>query len=109
MTASVRSTLPSSHRAGTAQDPDPAEIFDRDATHIWSGSADGPVGAADTAVLSPEELARVRMLPPGRASRYAATRVAVRHILGRYLDGHPGEILLGRSICPGCGSPDHQD
>ncbi|WKD32132.1 4'-phosphopantetheinyl transferase family protein [Streptomyces xanthophaeus] len=87
--------------------PDPREIFDRDATHVWTGAASGRGAVPGTRSLSLEERARTRTLPAPRAGWYAATRTAVREVLGRYLEQPPGEILLGRSPCPGCGSAAH--
>ncbi|MEV7232518.1 4'-phosphopantetheinyl transferase superfamily protein [Streptomyces sp. NPDC051020] len=83
------------------------EVFDADATHVWTGRAPDAAAPPDTGVLSPDELRRMRALPPGPAAAYAHTHIAVHRILGRYLSRPPGSVVLGRAVCPGCGSTGH--
>lgn len=71
--------------------------------HIWQGAASSHTAYADWALLSQEEHARWRRLPPVAAAYYAGSRAAARRILGRYLTTAPIKLKLDRASCPACG------
>lgn len=62
---------------------------------------------ADLAVLAPSELERFEGMATVAGARFARSRAAVRRILAGYLDEAPGRLVLGRKVCPGCGSSEH--
>lgn len=63
--------------------------------HVWRIALDQHLGR-DEAVLSPTELARAaRFHDPTRRQRYLALRLAVRHILARYLGTPPHALAFG--------------
>jgi 4'-phosphopantetheinyl transferase len=71
--------------------------------HIWQGMASSHTAYADWALLSEEEHARWRRLPPLAAAFYAGSHAAARRILGRYLTTPPVTLRIGRASCPACG------
>lgn len=71
--------------------------------HIWQGLASSHTAYADWALLSKEEHARWRRLPPVAAAHYAGSHAAARRILGRYLSTAPVQLRIGRASCPACG------
>jgi 4'-phosphopantetheinyl transferase len=71
--------------------------------HIWQGTATRHTPYADWALLSNEEHARWRRMPPVAAAYYAASHAAARRILGRYLTTAPVKLRMGRASCPSCG------
>jgi 4'-phosphopantetheinyl transferase len=78
--------------------------------HVWHGALDGEQAAADladTALLSPAERNRARLLGEGTCELYIASHVAGRRVLASYLGMHPAGIRLGRRLCPECGDPSH--
>ena len=73
--------------------------------HVWQGQATSHTTYADWALLSQEEHARWRRLPPVAAAYYAGAQAAARRILGRYLATAPVKLRVGRASCPACGRP----
>jgi 4'-phosphopantetheinyl transferase len=71
--------------------------------HIWQGRASSHTAYADWALLSKQEQARWRRLPPVAAAHYAGSRAAARRILGRYLTTPPVKLRMDRASCPACG------
>ena len=68
----------------------PFEATD-DEVHVWTLDLDRP--AFDYSILSPDEQAReMRMVKAEDRRRFAAAHVAVRQILGRYMDIAPEAI-----------------
>ncbi|MET8677420.1 4'-phosphopantetheinyl transferase superfamily protein [Streptomyces sp. NPDC004647] len=62
--------------------------------------------AADEHVLDAEERAQaVRFLRSADRDRYRVAHLALRRLLGAYLDRDPAAVELGREPCPGCGGP----
>lgn len=60
----------------------------------------------DTAVLDTTERRRAAELAhPGDRIRFTAAHLALRRLLGTYLDVLPQEIRYGRETCPCCGGP----
>ncbi|MER5966001.1 4'-phosphopantetheinyl transferase superfamily protein [Streptomyces sp. NPDC002057] len=60
--------------------------------------------AARQRVLDPEESSRCRsFVRPADRERYRAAHVALRELLGAYLDRDPAAVRLVREPCPGCG------
>ena len=59
-----------------------------------------------TRILGREERRRERALvDPRHRLRYRAARLALRGVLGAYLNRSPAEIVLTREPCPLCGKP----
>lgn len=61
---------------------------------------------ARQAVLDGTELARcLAFLRDSDRDRYRVAHVALRQLLGAYLDRDPADVRLTREPCPGCGEP----
>ncbi len=65
--------------------------------HVWQGTATRHTAYADWALLSEDEHARWRRLPPIAGAYYAGAHAAVRRILGRYLCAPPVALRLSSS------------
>ncbi len=61
---------------------------------MWQGTATRHTAYADWALLSKEEHARWRRLPPVAGAYYAGAHAAVRRILGRYLCAPPVSLRM---------------
>ena len=72
-----------------------------DEVHVWTLDLDRP--AFDNSILSPDEQARaVRLVKAEDRRRFAAAHVAVRQILGQYMDTAPDAVgfLIDRAGKP---------
>lgn len=76
---------------------------------VWLALVPDILGAEDestTRILDREERRRERALvDPRHRLRYRATHLALRGVLGTYLNRSPAEIVLTREPCPLCGKP----
>ena len=80
--------------------------FPAGAADIWLGVPE-EVDERGMSGLSSAERNRVRLLRDRAAASYAAAHVKLRRILGGYLGVDPGEVRLGRTLCPECGDLAH--
>ncbi|WP_405707346.1 4'-phosphopantetheinyl transferase superfamily protein [Streptomyces xanthophaeus] len=75
---------------------------------LWLVDSRGPAApaAGSEAVLDPSERARADAYRLEAHRRiYVATHVALRLLLGSYLEQDPAALRLVRERCPGCGGP----
>lgn len=67
---------------------------------------DHPATEAGLALLDDDERKHhAAFLRPADRERYAASHIALRRLLGAYLDRDPAGVALGRDTCPTCGGP----
>ncbi|MFF8262659.1 4'-phosphopantetheinyl transferase family protein [Streptomyces virginiae] len=64
-----------------------------------------PVTEADSILDAEERERAARFHTPGLAHRYVTSHLALRTVLGIYLDQPPHTIRLTREDCPCCGAP----
>jgi 4'-phosphopantetheinyl transferase len=74
---------------------------------LWRGRSPAVVDPADLAVLAASELQRFEGMVAVAGARFAGSRAAVRRILAGCLDVPPSRLVIGRKVCPGCGSSEH--
>lgn len=87
-------------------DPMPAPWEPASRPRLWAVrvSAYAERAAAWESVLDADELARCRtFVRSGDRDRYRVAHVALRRLLGAYLDQDPAAVRLIREPCPGCG------
>ncbi|QIQ04395.1 4'-phosphopantetheinyl transferase family protein [Streptomyces liangshanensis] len=76
--------------------------------HVWWWPLGDRTDPADHAVLDAVERGRARRFhAEADAAAFTATRAGARRAIAGLLGITPGEVGLGRRICPGCGDPEH--
>ncbi|MFF0445668.1 4'-phosphopantetheinyl transferase family protein [Streptomyces sp. NPDC004609] len=95
------------YRTGRTATAEYRDLAGSGAVHVWRGRAPDQPDAADTALLSADELLVVRRRSGGQGAGYAGAHAALRRILARYLGTPPRDIAFGRRRCPRCADPRH--
>ncbi|GAB2589304.1 hypothetical protein GCM10027168_22760 [Streptomyces capparidis] len=106
-------TLISTPLAPRILDPaEPPAALERpapDAPHVWLARTAAPsarVLAEGPALFDAEERRRADAFArPALRERYVVAHVALRRLLGAYLDRHPRDIAFTREPCPLCAKP----
>ncbi|KJY16595.1 MULTISPECIES: 4'-phosphopantetheinyl transferase family protein [Streptomyces] len=94
---------PTAPAAGPAPTPDTPVVW---ALNTTIDAVGGHPVAEASSVLDAEERERAaRFHTPGLAHRYVASHLALRTLLGVYLDRPPHTVRLTREDCPCCGAP----
>ncbi|MGW1201108.1 4'-phosphopantetheinyl transferase family protein [Streptomyces sp. NPDC002536] len=77
--------------------------------HVWLlriAEHGAPSAEEYNAILDPEERDRAKaFIHDVHRTRYAASHLALRRLLGAYLGEAPAAVRLTREPCPGCGGP----
>ncbi|MCX4782965.1 4'-phosphopantetheinyl transferase family protein [Streptomyces sp. NBC_01264] len=100
---------PAAQDPSALQDPSTAQDPPTASTAVWLVDTDAQDRAA--ARLAPEVLDPVEQQRAAAFKRevdrrrYVASHVALRLVLGAWLDLPPGRVRITRAPCPGCGGP----
>ncbi|WP_434098977.1 4'-phosphopantetheinyl transferase family protein [Streptomyces xantholiticus] len=76
--------------------------------HLWAVRVGeyAPYATAEEHLLDPAERARCRgFARPSDRDRYRVAHVALRRLLGTYLQRDPAAVRFVQEPCPGCGAP----
>jgi 4'-phosphopantetheinyl transferase len=97
-----RTIVDMSHRTGTQL------CYTKGSTSVWLVGLNDVASATDVALMSPEEILRMgRYVHDRDAAYYAGGHAAAHRLVGLHLGVPPQDVVLGRSNCPCCGSPEH--
>jgi 4'-phosphopantetheinyl transferase len=76
--------------------------------HLWYGECNDTNSNDKLSILSIKELERYsRFSRPVDAVRFAASHIALRRVLGRYMSVEPDKLDLRQQLCHRCGMNDH--
>ncbi|MFI1796278.1 4'-phosphopantetheinyl transferase family protein [Streptomyces sp. NPDC020379] len=88
------------------QDPDPAPWTPGSPPSTWLLRITNQPPPPCTRILDPQEQARAAAFAREHLrTRYVASHLALRRLLGAYLGADPAAVELTREPCPGCGGP----